>query len=197
MIAATNRDLRKEVKEGRFRGDLYHRVSVFSIVAPPLREMGSDRLLLLDHYRNHYSASTGTPQFMLSAEAQQRWLLYDFPGNVRELRNIVIRLIAKHGADVVDVPTLDAELDTSSEAAPGIPEDEDIRALALRAIQTSTNFNLDETLRNWERAYIEAAHGLTQGNVSQMARLLGIHRTTLYNRIDLMARGRTGAAPEK
>lgn len=199
VIAATNRDLRREVRDGRFRGDLYHRVSVFSISAPALREMGDDRLRLLDHFNSLYSQQTGSPPFSLTADARQHWVGYSFPGNVRELRNIVIRLVAKHAGETVSIAQLDAEFDTTS-APPEEPQDvaaPDVDALALRELQSNPNFNLDETLRRWERAYIQSAQHLAQGNVSQTARLLGIHRTTLYNRMELLTRGRSAPSLEK
>src|SRR5512145_3064118 len=88
VIAATNRDLRRDVRRGEFRADLYHRLSVFTLAVPPLRELGDDKLALLHHFRKG--------AFELDESAVQRWLRYDFPGNVRELRNIVIRLCAKY-----------------------------------------------------------------------------------------------------
>ena len=192
VIAATNRDLRKEVREGRFRADLYHRLSVFTISVPPLREMGDDRLSLLDHFRNIYSRQSGAVPFTLSAEAESRWSGYAFPGNVRELRNIVIRLIARHAGRTVSGDDLEAELDsTAADAAtPLLPQDDaELTDLALRHLREAARFSLDDTLNRWEAAYIAAAQQLTHGNVSQAAKLLGINRTTLYNRMDVLARG--------
>jgi DNA-binding NtrC family response regulator len=172
---------------------------VFSVNAPPLREMGTDRLLLLNHFRNYYAAQTTSQPFSLATEAQQRWLEYCFPGNVRELRNIVIRLIAKHPGEMVDATQLEAEFDTAAQPASLRTDGEadDLHVLALKELQVNPNFNLDDTLRRWERAYIEAAQQLAQGNVSQTARLLGIHRTTLYNRMEVLTRGRTGSPLDK
>ena len=92
MIAASNRDLRQEIKKGAFRPDLYHRLSVFTLGVPPLRELGDDKLLLLEHFRRFYAEQSGVQPFSLDEAAERRWLAYAFPGNVRELRNIVIRL---------------------------------------------------------------------------------------------------------
>ena len=191
VIAATNRDLKKEVREGRFRADLYHRLSVFTIALPPLRDLGSDRLLLLDHFRTLYSRQAGAAVFRLSPEAESRWLDYAFPGNVRELRNIVIRLIARHAGRTVSVFELDAELDATVADAPMaiLPGDErQLIELALRHLRDDLRFSLDDTLRRWEAAYIEAAQQITHGNISQAAKLLGVNRTTLYNRIEVLAR---------
>ena len=91
VVAATNRDLRQEVKRGTFRADLYHRLSVLTLSVPPLRELDADKLLLLEQFRRMYAEKSGVQPFSLDAQAERRWLEYQFPGNVRELRNIVIR----------------------------------------------------------------------------------------------------------
>ena len=199
VIAATNRDLKKEVREGRFRADLYHRLSVFTVNVPPVRELGDDRLLLLDHFSNEFARLFATQPFTLTDEARQRWLDYSFPGNVRELRNIVIRLTTKHPAAAIGRAELEDELDAGDEGAvqataprlelPGEPAALDALALEhLRTIGLQGDFSLDRLLRQWERAYINAAQQLAQGNLSQAAKLLGVNRTTLYNRIETLAR---------
>ena len=216
IIAATNRDLKKEVREGRFRADLYHRLSVFTLTVPPLRERGDDRLPLLNHFRALYSAQAGTPPFHLAQKATERLLAYPFPGNVRELRNIVIRLTAKYPGKEVDVLALEAELDiagdyTANAVSSAPPSDgllhppldktfassAELIAYALRELQTQHEFSLDATLRRWEEAYIEAARQLAHDNLSRVARLLGINRTTLYNRIDALGRAKHPPAQER
>jgi len=196
VVTATNRDLRQEVREGRFRADLFHRLSVFSISVPPLREMGADKALLLEHYRKLYAQQAGQPQFELSADAALRWMDYNFPGNVRELRNIVIRLTTKHPGQTVSSAELEAELDAEAiELSPGRSTSNDPAELvdmALHHLQLRKDFRIDDTLRLWEEAYIEAAQRLTQGNLSQAAKLLGINRTTLYSRIETLARLKKG-----
>lgn len=198
IIAATNRDLRREVRTGNFRADLYHRLSVFTITVPPLREMDDDKLLLLEHFRQRY-ATAGQPSFELSSAAQALWSRYSFPGNVRELRNIVIRLTAKCAGRTVDSGALEAELDLQDESPEPIAERtpegggaaEPSNALIVAAtsrLQQAAPFRLDQMLAQTERTYIEAALRLAHGNVSQAARLLGINRTTLYNRMESLAR---------
>jgi len=176
VIAATNRDLRREVREGSFRADLYHRLSVFTLNVPPLRELDQDKLLLLDHFRRRSERP-----FELDEAATQRWLRYDFPGNVRELRNIVIRLSAKYPGQRLSAaelePELDIDIQTQADSKDPIVEQ------ALRQLERGGQFDLDQTLKAWERGYIEAALRLTRGNVSQAAKLLGINRTTLYSRM--------------
>jgi len=196
VIAATNRDLKKEVREGRFRADLYHRLSVFTVSVPPVRDLGDDRLLLLEHFSQEFARLFGTQPFSLSEEARQRWLDYDFPGNVRELRNIVIRLTTKHPAERIGPAELEDELDEgaaragSAQAALAVdPAAFERLALGhLRDQGQQGEFSLDRLLRQWERAYINAAQQLAQGNLSQAAKLLGVNRTTLYNRIETLSR---------
>jgi DNA-binding NtrC family response regulator len=187
VIAATNRDLRREVKKGAFRADLYHRLSVFTLSVPPLREMDGDKRALLEHFRRHYAGRAGTQPFELDEAAARRWQNYDFPGNVRELRNVVIRLATKYAGQRVSPADLDAELDLEldapNEASAGAAPGGSILEQATRLLERGGPFNLDDTLKAWERAYIEAAMRLTRGNVSQAAKLLGVNRTTLYSRM--------------
>jgi two-component system nitrogen regulation response regulator GlnG len=190
IVAATNRDLRQEIKAGRFRADLYHRLSVFSISVPPLRDMGRDRLLLLDHFRRLYAAQAHCQPFALDPTGEALWLDYSFPGNVRELRNIVIRLTARHPGQTISAEQLLAEFDTSDEvdrsnrgAAVENNHEQRMQA-ALKHLQAAAGIDLDATLAAWERSYIEAALELCAGNVSRAARRLGINRTTLYNRME-------------
>jgi DNA-binding NtrC family response regulator len=181
VIAATNRDLRQEMRHGRFRADLYHRLSVLTVAVPPLRDMGGDRLLLLAHFRAQYAAQAGVPPFDFDTAAERAWLAYPFPGNVRELRNIVIRLITKYAGRRLSAAELEPEFDLTGQPAEGAPE-RDLASEAQRDLERG-GFNLDQTLKSWERAYIEAALKLTRGNMSQAAKLLGVNRTTLYSRL--------------
>ena len=179
VLTATNRDLREEVRAGRFRQDLYHRLSVLSIRVPPLRERGEDCLLLFEAFRRLYAAKA--PAFNISEEASERLRRYSFPGNVRELRNIVIRLSAKYPGRTVSIRDLQAELETDFES-PGV-DDAKVEAAAAEAIQTE-GFVLDEALADWERRYIQTALRLAGGNLSKAARMLGMNRTTLYSRLE-------------
>ena len=185
MVAATNRDLRQEVKRGTFRADLYHRLSVLTLSVPPLRELDADKLLLLEQFRRMYAEKSGVQPFSLDAQAERRWLEYQFPGNVRELRNIVIRLTTKHAGQRLSVGELEQEFDLEApQASPvGAGDGADLVEQARRHLERERGFDLDDTLRRWERRYIDAALKLSGGNVSQAAKLLGINRTTLYSRM--------------
>ena len=190
VITATNRDLRQEIRVGNFRADLYHRLSVFTISVPPLRELGNDRQVLLEHFRHLYASGRDHSVFELSNAAMQRWDEYYFPGNVRELRNIVIRLSARYPGQTVSLEQLENELDVGIEAATPVSpvfsrDAQTLQDMAKRHLQQQHNFDLNSVLRQWEKGYIEAALKLTHGNVSQAAKLLGVNRTTLYNRIEV------------
>jgi DNA-binding NtrC family response regulator len=187
VIAATNRDLRQEIRKGNFRADLYHRLSVFTIGVPPLREMEEDKVLLLEHYRKFYAEQAKVPPFSLDDGARKAWCDYHFPGNVRELRNVVIRLTTKHAGQKLSILEIEPEFDLESpiESTPGLRSDpENLVEQAQRHLQRERGFNLDSMLQAWEQGYIEAAMKLTHGNVSQAAKILGINRTTLYSRME-------------
>jgi DNA-binding NtrC family response regulator len=170
IVAATNRDLLEEIRAGNFRHDLYHRLSVLTIDVPPLRQRGSDSLLLMEHFRALYAEKVAP--FVLDEPGTQRWSRYTFPGNVRELRNVVIRLGAKYPGASIGLTELEAEFDSQSQV-----DGESIQEL------TAGGFRLDEILSSWEQRYIEAALKLADGNLSEAARLLGVNRTTLYSKI--------------
>ena len=182
ILAATNRDLRQEVRAGNFRTDLYHRLSVFTIQVPPLRELGSDKLLLLDHFRNYYAKEIKRAPFELQPQAQQLWESYPFPGNTRELRNITIRLITKYPGLKVTEEQLAAELDLPNNAKSEIGTDP--LTQARQTLQQSNNFNLDEMLNEQTSRYIQVAMELSHNNISVAAKLLGMNRTTLYSRME-------------
>jgi DNA-binding NtrC family response regulator len=194
VIAATNRDLRQEIRAGRFRADLYHRLSVFSVSVPSLRELGEDKIKLLDHYRALYARQSNAQPFRLDQKSLELWMQYGFPGNVRELRNIVIRLSTKYPGQTINSEQLLGEFDWEEPmAAPDAgSEVKDFKTTvdaARQHLQNKKGFLLDEALRELERSYVEAALDITRGNLSQAAKLLGIHRTTLYSRMQNYASG--------
>jgi DNA-binding NtrC family response regulator len=188
IIASTNRDLREEVMKGNFRSDLYHRLSVLTVKVPPLRERDEDKELLLKHFQDFY-VEMGT-SFQLDEEAKQSWNDYTFPGNIRELRNIIIRLGAKYSKLVVNKSQLEDELETNLNSEPNYDADSD---QALIQQLNKGGFSLDEMLLDWERRYINAALKISQGNLSQAARILGINRTTLYSKMQRLSKSGMGS----
>ena len=127
------------------------------------------------------------PPFSLDEGANKAWRDYHFPGNVRELRNIVIRLTTKYAGQKLSAVEIEPELDLEApvDNGAGLPADPGtLVEQAQRHLQRERSFNLDTMLKAWEQGYIEAAMKLTRGNVSQAAKMLGINRTTLYSRME-------------
>jgi DNA-binding NtrC family response regulator len=181
IIAATNRDLKLAVRSGSFRTDLFHRLSIFTIQVPPLRSLGADKTLLLEHFKNFYAAQAQRPPFRLDPAAQAAWTQYSFPGNTRELRNIVIRLTTKYPGTEVNARQLEAEFDPQSEMTGTTPAE---LSAEIRQVLQQGGFDLDDLLLGYTARYIDAAMELAHGNVSEAAKLLGIARTTLYSRME-------------
>jgi DNA-binding NtrC family response regulator len=171
IIAATNTELEEGVKTGRFRADLYYRLSEFTITLPPLRSRREDITHLAQRFLDEVSMELRRPVRRVSDEAMQALLRHDWPGNVRELKN-VIRKAALLATDVVTaehIPALNASAPIPSRAA-AEPSGEDLslREVAeLAAVQA-------------EREVIRHALGATKGNKSQAARLLRTDYTTLH-----------------
>ncbi|MBI2801197.1 MAG: sigma-54-dependent Fis family transcriptional regulator [Gammaproteobacteria bacterium] len=187
VIAATNRELRDAVRRGEFRSDLFHRLSVLTITVPPLRERGADWRLLFEHFLRLYRGTL--EPVALTAAASSALAAYTFPGNIRELRNIVVRLGTKYGGQTVDVMALNAELEPPYQ--PSTPHDATDTAAALARLN-APGFSLDQEVTRFERRLVAAALEFAHGNLSQAARLLGVNRTTLYSKL-----ARLGLSPQE
>ena len=159
VICATNRDLKEFVAEKKFREDLFYRLSVYELYIPPLRDRGDDIQMLIDFFLNHFKVQHGKPQTVLSDSANSRLLEYQWPGNVRQLRNVIDSAIVMSEGDMIELSDLgirdvsDGELDT------------------LR-------------IDYWEQKLIRDALKRTKNSVPKAAKLLGISRATLYRKID-------------
>ncbi len=158
VVAATNRDLAEFVREKQFREDLFYRLSVFELHVPPLRDRGEDIGLLIDHFVEHFRLQHGRQQLKLSAAARRRLLEYHWPGNIRQLRNVIDSAVVMADGDEVE------------------PED-----LGLRDAGGSPLDSL--RLEDWERRLITEALDRTAGNVGEAAELLGISRATAYRKL--------------
>jgi DNA-binding NtrC family response regulator len=161
IIAATNRDLEKTVKDGRFREDLYHRLNVIPIVLPPLRERKADIPVLADHFMERSSVETKKSFTAIRADALERLLAYDWPGNVRELANTIERAVVLGRGPEIGVEDLPARL--SAGAASQSPQSVSYK----KAIDA---YRRDLILKTLER---------TGGNRAAAAKALGLHRTHL------------------
>jgi len=107
VIAATNVDLEKAVREGRFRQDLYYRLRVIPLILPPLRERRGDIPLLARHFLAKYSAEAGKPVIDLSSDAMEKLLHYDWPGNVRELKHVIERTVVFSDKQIINNADID------------------------------------------------------------------------------------------
>ena len=158
VIAASNRDLLQAVAEGAFREDLYYRLQVFDIQMPPLRERAGDIPLLADAFLLEFGRSMKRPPAQLTPDATQTLLKYAWPGNVRQLRNVLERAVIL------------------CDSGPIAPRHLSLHPVAVRAEPGSD-------LGAGERQAIERAMQLTDGNKAKAARRLGITRTQLYVRL--------------
>lgn len=188
IVAATNLVLAQAVRNNNFRSDLFHRLSIFTINVPPLRTLDSDKVLLLEHFRHLYCQQMKCAPFTLDESAESTWLNYSFPGNTRELRNIVIRLVTKHPGSRITARELESEFDLNPDQSLALDSTPEAGA-RTRLLQG--DFNLDELLMGYTQTYIDTAMELAQGNVSEAAKLLGIARTTLYSRMEALQKHRS------
>lgn len=181
IIAATNKNLSDEVKNGRFRADLYHRLSILNIKLPALNQRGDDVFLLLNACIEAY-ADTVSP-FVLDDGARELWQQYDYPGNVRELRNIVIRLGTKYPGQSVNKEQLSAELETQLSVNALAETETTVSDEMITQRIKADDFDLDVLLSEIESRSIRIALEMNDNNVSKAAKALKINRTTLYSRV--------------
>jgi two-component system response regulator AtoC len=163
VIAATNRDLKKEVDEGRFREDLYYRLNVVSITVPPLRERKEDIPVLVRHLLGRINEELHTKVFKVSDFAMERILKHDWSGNVRELENVLTRAVVLSKSDVLEESALPAPATHS----PG----------------HTAAYVWNRTLAEVEREHIKHVLEAVKGNRTEAARVLGISKPTLYAKL--------------
>ena len=171
IMAATNQDLEKTVREGKFREDLYYRLNVLRLEAPPLRVRGRDVVLLAEHYIRVFSQEFRRPVRRLSPAAEEALLAYSWPGNVRELRNLVERAVFL--AESESLEPADFESMHTLRPAEGGPAGSDI-ALPEQGL------NIEDV----ERRLVMLALERTRGNQTKAAALLGLHRDQIRYRIE-------------
>jgi two-component system response regulator HydG len=159
VIAATNRDLREFVSEKRFREDLFYRLSVFELQVPPLRQRGEDIGLLIDYFFDHFSRQHGRTGLKLSPSARSTLLEYAWPGNVRQLRNVI---------------------DSAVVLAVG----NEIRPCDLTLHEARTDSLDTLNIEQWEQRLIREALRRTRGNIPESSELLGISRATMYRKLE-------------
>ncbi|MBW3671606.1 MAG: sigma-54 dependent transcriptional regulator [Acidobacteria bacterium] len=166
VIAATNKDLRREIEEGGFREDLFFRLNVIPIHVPPLRERGGDVIQLAQHFLHRFASEMGRVPKVLSSHAAADLQSHQWPGNVRELRNLMERLTILVSGSTIERKDLELE-----------------RQDRLAAV-LDTSLPLKEAREKFEREYILRKLKDLGGNVSRTAEALGVERSNLYRKLN-------------
>ena len=157
VICATNRDLKKMVDEGTFREDLYYRLNVVNIVIPPLRQRSGDIPMLIRHFIKKYCTSMSRDIVSIEPAAEKKLEQYDFPGNVRELENMIERAIVVGNGKEIRLKDLPFGLTASNDTA--------------------------DSLHDLEKNHIQQILNKFDWNISRTAKTLKVDRVTLYNKI--------------
>ena len=168
VLAATNQDLDSAIREGYFREDLYYRLSAFRIKVPALRERREDIPILADHFLKKYAAAAEKPIRAISADAGQVLMQHDFPGNVRELENIIASAVLSETTDQLQLQSLSLYLTQKGSQA---------------TISSPTDATTILSLTEVERRAIVHALEVTGGNITHAAQRLGIGRNTFYRKL--------------
>ncbi len=175
IVAATNRDLQDAIREKQFREDLYYRLNVLRVEMPPLRERGQDILILARHFLELFNKKFNKKIEGFSKEASGQLMMYSWPGNIRELKNVVERICILQKGSMVSVENLPGEiLNPSAAMMPDSPD------------KNLGQMPLDEIMFNVELELIKKARTIANYNVSQTARLLKIPRETLRYKLSKM-----------
>lgn len=167
LIAATNQDLEKLIKEGRFRNDLYFRINVVSLKLPPLRERIEDTALLIDAFLREYTQIHAKKISQISPDARKILYKYPWPGNIRELKNCIESMVVVSTKDILDVDDIPDHIFQRSQEA-----------------SLSSGFAPGMTVEEAERELIKSTLTTVGGNREEAARMLGIGERTLYRKLD-------------
>ncbi len=165
VVAATNRDLAREVEEGRFRQDLYYRLNILSVELPPLRERGEDVRVLVEHFLDFFAKRLTRPGLTVEKKALEACLAYHWPGNVRELKNAMERMVILARGETITVDDLPPEV------------------IGRAASPAATGGGVLRSLSDVERDHIAAVLAHTGGNKKKAAEILQIDRSTLYAKL--------------
>jgi len=205
VIAATHRDLRREVADGRFREDLFYRLNVVQIELPPLRERREDIGLLASYFLERVSARAGRPGLVFSPEAMQRLERYDYPGNVRELENAIEHAVAVAEGRAIVAADLPAAIRSPRLLSEGAGEGSEPPTRRAEPVGARHDEGPDGppvaehgaprqawSLADVEKEHIQLVLARHRGNATAAARQLGISRTTLWRKLREYGLRRTG-----
>ena len=181
IVSSTARNVEAEIAEGRFREDLYHRLSVVPVRVPPLAERREDIPELVEHFMEQISQTTGLPKRKIGADAMAVLQSHDWPGNVRQLRNNVERLMILAGGDPsaeVSSAMLPPDVGSMVPSMPGGNGGEQLLGLPLR-----------EARELFEREYLNAQISRFGGNISRTAEFVGMERSALHRKLKALGIG--------
>lgn len=176
FIVSSNKDLKEETEKGRFRKDLYHRLTAFPIEVPPLRERKEDIPLLANYFLNKVVRELHRDTPVISGEAMKYLMEYSYPGNIRELKNMIERMVILTTDKIIDVEDLPLEIKMKADTV----ENKTVVGVGpLKDILEQEIYSLAEV----EKVVIAIALQKTRWNKQETSKLLGIGRTTLYEKI--------------
>lgn len=167
IVAATNANLAEKVRDKLFREDLYYRLSVVTLELPALRDRPEDILPLAEHFLTGFAADARRPSLQLTADARRRLQSHGWPGNIRELRNLMERVAFLAAGDKVTVDDLAFILSPEDNNGP----------------EFSLDLGLDKATREFQKEFIRRSIKQVSGNMTDAARLLGLHRSNLYRKM--------------
>lgn len=181
LVCATNRSPVVEVAEGRFREDLYYRLNVIPVKLPPLREQAGDIMLLAKHILKQKSESNAKLFHRFSKEVENLFCNYDWPGNIRELQNVIENIVVINEGDVVELDMLPSSFGVNS----AIPIKNTSSSQSAEQIQTNSLMGVHDIEPLWqvEKRAIESAIAVCDDNIPLAAAYLGVSASTIYRKI--------------
>jgi len=187
VVSSTSRDLEKEIAEKRFREDLFYRLNVVPVAIPSLAERRDDIPALAQHFFTRYAAEQGIPSPDISQEAMAALQAYDWPGNVRQLRNVVERTVILSPRE--DMNVIETEM-LPSEVTGG-------KLGAANGLSTLMGAPLREARETFEREYLSIQIRRFSGNISKTASFIGMERSALHRKLKLLGMSERGTAERK
>jgi two-component system, NtrC family, response regulator AtoC len=188
LIAATHHDLKRWSDEGKFRPDLYHRIGVYAIDLPPLRERGDDLPMLVRHYLRRFGRELGREVVEVAPTAMDRLRDYSWPGNIRELQNVLQQALLRMRGQILlpeflpELPQDPNRVGAGGAATPA-GRGPDLESFIRRGLAAGTGGLHEETHRWVDRILLPLVLEHTQGNRRQAAQILGIARQTLRDKL--------------
>jgi two-component system nitrogen regulation response regulator NtrX len=187
VIAATNKDLLREIEAGNFREDLYYRLKVFPLELPPLRDRAEDIPLLIDDFIAMLVRQHGFKPIAFSESAVDTLMVYPWPGNVRELKNFVERMFIMYAGETVTPDRLPPEFKAKPGAATGHrraePDEDDTETMGLDPLIADGPSDLKQARAEFEARFLESKLREFEGNISQLAKAVGLERSSLYRKL--------------